>query len=62
MTTTSTAFLQSRRSSVRLVDRIGGGDSFAAGVIHGYVNGRDPEAPAKCAAAAGALTQTILAA
>ena len=31
---------QSQRYSVRLVDRIGGGDSFAAGLIYGLVTGR----------------------
>ena len=31
---------QSQRYAVRLVDRIGGGDSFAAGLIYGLVTGR----------------------
>ncbi|HEX8030432.1 MAG TPA: sugar kinase, partial [Vicinamibacterales bacterium] len=52
-------FLQSQRYSVRVVDRIGGGDSFAAGLIHGFVSGRDPEATLKFAVAASALKQTI---
>ena len=39
-----TTFLQSQRYTVRVVDRIGGGDSFAAGLIHGFVSGRDLEA------------------
>lgn len=52
-------FLQSQRYIVRLVDRIGGGDSFAAGLIHGFVNGRDLEATLKFAVAASALKQTI---
>lgn len=34
-------FYRSRRYDIRLVDRIGGGDSFAAGVIHGFVSGMD---------------------
>ena len=34
-------FYQSQRYVVRLVDRIGGGDSFAAGLIYGLVTGRD---------------------
>ena len=45
----TTTFLQSQRSTVRVVDRIGGGDSFAAGLIHGFVNGRDLEATWKFA-------------
>jgi 2-dehydro-3-deoxygluconokinase len=52
-------FLQSQRYNVRVVDRIGGGDSFAAGLIHGFVSGRDLEATLKFAVAASALKQTI---
>lgn len=52
-------FHQSQRYIVRLVDRIGGGDSFAAGLIHGLVSGRDLEATLKFAVAASALKQTI---
>ena len=35
------AFHHSQHYAVRLVDRIGGGDSFAAGLIYGLVSGRD---------------------
>lgn len=52
-------FLQSQRYTVRVVDRIGGGDSFAAGLIHGFVSGRDLEATLTFAVAASALKQTI---
>lgn len=52
-------FLHSQRYTVRLVDRIGGGDSFAAGLIHGFVHGRDLEATLRFAVAASALKQTI---
>ena len=34
---------RSQRYDVRLVDRIGGGDSFAGGLIYGLVTGRNPE-------------------
>jgi 2-dehydro-3-deoxygluconokinase len=50
---------QSQRYSVRLVDRIGGGDSFAAGLIYGLVTGRAPEQALRFAVAASALKQTI---
>jgi 2-dehydro-3-deoxygluconokinase len=53
------SFLQSQRYTVRLVDRIGGGDSFAAGLIHGFLSGRDLEATLRFAVAASALKQTI---
>ena len=50
---------RSQRYDVRLVDRIGGGDSFAAGLIYGLVTGRSPEAALRFAVAASALKQTI---
>jgi 2-dehydro-3-deoxygluconokinase len=53
------AFHQSQRYTVRLVDRIGGGDSFAAGLIYGVLNGRNPESSLRFAVAASALKQTI---
>ena len=53
------AFHHSQRYDVRLVDRIGGGDSFAAGLIYGLVTGRAPEAALRFAVAASALKQTI---
>jgi 2-dehydro-3-deoxygluconokinase len=55
----SGAFHHSQRYDVRLVDRIGGGDSFAAGLIYGLVTGRTPEASLRFAVAASALKQTI---
>jgi 2-dehydro-3-deoxygluconokinase len=53
------AFYHSQHYTVRLVDRIGGGDSFAAGLIWGLVSGRAPEAALCFAVAASALKQTI---
>ena len=50
---------QSQRYSVRLVDRIGGGDSFAAGLIFGLISGRPQEQALRFAVAASALKQTI---
>jgi len=50
---------QSQRYVVRLVDRIGGGDSFAAGLIYGIVTGRPLDASLRFAVAASALKQTI---
>jgi 2-dehydro-3-deoxygluconokinase len=50
---------QSQRYAVRLVDRIGGGDSFAAGLIYGLVTGRSKEESLRFAVAASALKQTI---
>jgi 2-dehydro-3-deoxygluconokinase len=50
---------QSQRYTVRLVDRIGGGDSFAGGLIYGLVTGKAPEDALRFAVAASALKQTI---
>ena len=52
-------FHQSQRYVVRLVDRIGGGDSFAAGLIYAIVAGRPVDAALRFAVAASALKQTI---
>jgi len=50
---------ESQRYAVRLVDRIGGGDSFAGGLIYGLVTGRANDAALRFAVAASALKQTI---
>jgi 2-dehydro-3-deoxygluconokinase len=44
---------------IRVIDRIGGGDSFAAGLIFGLVSGRTPEQALRFAIAASALKHTI---
>ncbi len=54
-----TTLHQSQRYVVRLVDRIGGGDSFAAGLIYGLITGRPHDAALRFAVAASALKQTI---
>jgi len=50
---------RSQRYMVRLVDRIGGGDSFAAGLIYSLVTGHGVEESLRFAVAASALQQTI---
>ena len=52
-------FHQSQRYDLRLVDRIGGGDSFAAGLIFGLVSGRSPADSLRFAVAASALKHSI---
>jgi 2-dehydro-3-deoxygluconokinase len=49
----------SRRYQVRVVDRVGGGDSFAAGLIFGLLSGRSGESALAFATAASALKLTI---
>ena len=48
-----------RKYPIHLVDRIGGGDSFSAGLIHGLVNNWDYQPALDFAIAASALKQTI---
>jgi 2-dehydro-3-deoxygluconokinase len=55
----ATVMHQSQRYDVRLVDRIGGGDSFAAGLIYGLVTDRTPQDALRFGVAASALKQTI---
>jgi 2-dehydro-3-deoxygluconokinase len=55
----SAEFHESPYYDLTLVDRIGGGDSFAAGLIYGLVNGRSPEAALRFSVAASALKHTI---
>lgn len=50
---------QSRRYTIRIVDRVGGGDSFSAGLIYGLAGGRATEAALEFAAAAACLKHTI---
>ncbi|MBC8403469.1 MAG: sugar kinase [Candidatus Marinimicrobia bacterium] len=50
----------SRKYSIHIVDRIGGGDSFGAGLIHGLINGWKRQDTLDFAVAASALKQTIL--
>ena len=49
----------SRKYAVHLVDRIGGGDSFSAGLIYGCLNGYDKQKTLDFAVAASCLKQTI---
>ena len=53
-------FCHSRKYHLHLVDRGGGGASFAAGLIYGLLTGMSLEETTEFAAAASALKQTIL--
>ena len=53
-------FYHSRKYHITpIVDRVGGGDSFAAGLICGLVDGKDMKAALEYAVAASALKHTI---
>ena len=49
----------SRQYSIHLVDRVGGGDAFSAGLLYGLIHRFDPQHTLEYAAAAGCLKQTI---
>ena len=53
-------FYHSRKYEIRIVDRVGGGDSFAAGVIYGLLDGRNFKDALEFGVAASALKHTIL--
>jgi len=46
------------RENLEILDRIGGGDSFASGLIFGLLTGRGPQWAVDCGAAHGALAMT----
>jgi 2-dehydro-3-deoxygluconokinase len=46
------------RENLEIYDRVGGGDSFASGLIYGFVAGKDPRWCVECGAAHGALAMT----
>lgn len=52
-------FYHSKKYDVRIVDRVGGGDSFAGGLIYSLVSGKDFKDALEFAVAASALKHTI---
>ncbi len=46
------------RENLEIYDRVGGGDSFASGLIYGFLTGEDPQWAVECGAAHGALAMT----
>ena len=52
-------FCFSRQYDVHIVDRVGGGDSFGAGLIYSLLSGKDTQAAVEFAAAASALKHSI---
>jgi 2-dehydro-3-deoxygluconokinase len=47
-----------RREGLEILDRVGGGDSFASGLIYGFLSGKGPQWAVECGAAHGALAMT----
>jgi 2-dehydro-3-deoxygluconokinase len=46
------------RENLEIYDRVGGGDSFASGLIYGFLTERGPQYAVECGAAHGALAMT----
>jgi 2-dehydro-3-deoxygluconokinase len=46
------------RENLEIFDRVGGGDSFASGLIYGFLSGQGPQWAVECGAAHGALAMT----
>ncbi|WP_154485037.1 sugar kinase [Anaerosalibacter bizertensis] len=52
-------FYHSKKYDIRIVDRVGGGDSFASGFIYGLISGKDFKDALEFGVAASALKHTI---
>jgi len=44
--------------ALEIWDRVGGGDSFASGLVYGFLSGKEPQWAVDCGAAHGALAMT----
>ena len=44
--------------NLEILDRVGGGDSFASGLIYGLMSGKGPQYAVNCGCAHGALAMT----
>jgi 2-dehydro-3-deoxygluconokinase len=51
-------FQAATRENLEIFDRVGGGDSFASGLVYGFLSGKDPQWAVECGAAHGALAMT----
>jgi 2-dehydro-3-deoxygluconokinase len=47
-----------RIANLEIFDRVGGGDSFASGLIYGFLTGKGPQWAVECGCAHGALAMT----
>ena len=52
-------YLKSKKYDIQIVDRVGGGDSFAAGLIYGLTSGMSSQESLEYATAASCLKHTI---
>jgi hypothetical protein len=55
---TGSFFQAPRIANLEIFDRVGGGDSFASGLIYGFLSGKDAQWAVECGCAHGALAMT----
>ena len=53
-------FLHSKKYRIQLVDRVGGGDAFSAGLVYGLLTGQSTQEALEFGVAASCLKQTIM--
>jgi 2-dehydro-3-deoxygluconokinase len=53
-------FYSAKQYTVHIVDRVGAGDSFSAGIIYGFLTGMKPQETLEFAVAASCLKHTIV--
>ncbi|HXX65679.1 MAG TPA: PfkB family carbohydrate kinase, partial [Polyangiaceae bacterium] len=51
-------FYEVAQTDIEIFDRVGGGDSFAAGFLYGLLSGKEPEWSLRCGVAHGALAMS----
>jgi 2-dehydro-3-deoxygluconokinase len=51
-------YTSARRENLEIYDRVGGGDSFASGLIYGFLENKGAQWAVECGAAHGALAMT----
>jgi 2-dehydro-3-deoxygluconokinase len=51
-------FFEVAQREVEILDRVGGGDSFASGIIYGFLKGKGPQFALECGVAHGALAMS----
>jgi 2-dehydro-3-deoxygluconokinase len=51
-------FYEVPQVEIEILDRVGGGDSFASGLIYGFLIGKDPQWSLECGVAHGALAMS----
>jgi 2-dehydro-3-deoxygluconokinase len=51
-------YVSRQYDGLEVFDRVGGGDSFASGLVYGFLAGKDPQWTVDCGAAHGALAMT----